>query len=63
MKKPWTIRLISVGTGVTVAYAEDMPRFWTHRGAMQRCRLANRRPMKRTPLAVWLPVRTTRSPW
>lgn len=63
MKKPWTVRLVSIGTGVTVAYAGDMPRFWTHRGAMKRCRLANRQLKRSTHFAVWLPTLTKRSAW
>lgn len=62
MRKPWTVRLISVWSGVTVAYADDLPTFWTHRAAMKRCRRANR-VLKKSPLAIWLPVRTTRRPW
>lgn len=61
MIKPWTVRLVSMRSGVTVAYAEDLPRFWTHRGAMKRCRHANR--TTRLATAIWLPVLTRRTPW
>ena len=62
MRKPWTVRLVAVTSGIPVAYVGDVPTFWTHRGAMERCRRANR-SLRKTPLAIWLPVRNTRRPW
>lgn len=61
MKKPWTLRLIALGSDEKVAYAGTPPRYWTRRGAAAEAARRNHRAAHLPVL--WVPKFTMKDPW
>lgn len=62
MRKPWTLRLIALDVGrSSVAYATQMPRYWTRRGARKEAARLN--AITKHWSHLWVPALTWKEPW
>lgn len=63
MKKPWTLRLLHLGSARPAAYSAGFdPRFWTRRGAARKAAALNA-DLAHHRNYLWVPALAKRAPW